>query len=421
MCYRFTNIANTYRSNNALNLARNSVKFAFYTIIFAVFIFVINCGGQTFKIVYAEQNIDNIEQELGNSTQDILNDIDFGELEDMLTEIDSTFNLFNGWSFKDYVARIIKGEESVSIEDFINIFLSSIKESFKNIIFPLSVILIVVLLCLMFNNIKSGKISGVSEIIYFVCLTVVIIIVSSLCAGLIKDTKEGLSNIQEQMNVIFPILLSLMTAMGGVASVKAYTPMLAFLSNAISNIFVYVLLPLFSLSLILSIVGNLSDNTKLTKLNGFINSIFKWILGAVFAVFMSFLTFKGLTAGASDGISVKATKYAIKNYVPMLGGYISEGFELFKAGSLLVKNATGFTSIILLFSTIAVPIISIGVVELGLKLLAGIIEPIGDNRSSNLLYAIAKSLKLLIVVLIGVAMMYFLTIFLLTCSVSNVL
>ena len=103
----------------------------------------------------------------------------------------------------------------------------------------------------------------------------------------------------------------------------------------------------------------------------------------------------------------------------MLGGYISDGFELIKAGGMLVKNATGFASLIILLATIIVPIVSIGILELGLKLLAGVIEPIGDNRVSGLLYDIAKSLKLLIAIIVGVSLMYFLTIFLITCSVSN--
>jgi len=120
-------------------------------------------------------------------------------------------------------------------------------------------------------------------------------------------------------------------------------------------------------------------------------------------------------------VSIKAAKYAIKNYVPMLGGYISEGFELIKAGGLLVKNATGVISVVFIILNIFSPIVSIALLELGLKFLAGIVEPVGDKRSSTVLFGVANSLKLLVVIIVGVSLMFFLTIFLVMCSVSNFL
>ena len=105
----------------------------------------------------------------------------------------------------------------------------------------------------------------------------------------------------------------------------------------------------------------------------------------------------------------------------MLGGYISDGFELVKAGGLLVKNATGVVGIIILLSNIILPVLTIGIVSLCLKLIAGLIEPIDINNSSGLLSSVAKSLRLLVVLIIGVALMFFLMIYLIMCSVSNVI
>ena len=101
MCYRFTNIANTYRSNNVLNLVRNSVKFALYTIIFAVFIFVINCGDQTCKIVYAEQNIDNIEQDIENMKKQKLSSNEKNVLKYQFDVLKQLLEENNEWFFSN--------------------------------------------------------------------------------------------------------------------------------------------------------------------------------------------------------------------------------------------------------------------------------------------------------------------------------
>ena len=48
-----------------------------------------------------------------------------------------------------------------------------------------------------------------------------------------------------------------------------------------------------------------------------------------------------------------------------------------------------------------------------------VVEVVGDKKSSNLIYSISSSLRLLVVVLVGISLMYFFTIFILLCSASN--
>ena len=370
--------------------------------------------------VFAESNNSaNLEEELEKETDKLLDNIDFTEIENIVLNIDKEGLFFNGIGFKEYVSLVIKNKEKIDIETIFSLIFKNLKSRFTSLFSPLILVLVVVLICNLFNVIKSGKISGVSEVVYFVCFSIVVIIISSIVKDLITDSKTCVLSLKKQMDSVLPILLTLIMGMGGVVSAKAFSPLVVILSNIVSAIFINILFPLFTLSLVLSIVGNLSESNKLTKLNGFVKSLFKWIIGVVFAVFMGFLTIKGLTAGASDGLSIKATKYAIKNYIPMLGGYINEGFELVKAGSMLVKNATGFVGVILLFFSIITPIISIAIIELGMKLLAGVIEAVGDKKASNLIYMISGSLKLLVVILVGVALMYFITLYILLCSASN--
>lgn len=415
MCASDAYIKKTNKCNFFSYIAKTLQYFTFLILIFAFFNFC-NISYKA-ELVYAESDGDSIEQEIGNSVDNVLNDVDFSGLEELVDNLGR--EVFNNNSFRDYVLKIINGEELLGVDFVFDTIKKTVAKTFKNILSPLLLVLVIVLICNMFNNIKSKVISGVGEVIYFICFSIIVLIISKLLSGVISDARGALLNLRSQMNSMFPVLLTLMGTMGGDMSIKVYSPMFAFLSNTISNIFLIVLLPLFSVSLILSIVGNLSENTKLEKLNGFIFSLFKWVIGVVFAVYMGFMSINGMIAGASDGISIKATKYAIKNYIPLLGGYISEGFEAVKAGALLVKNATGFVGILLLIATIIAPIVILAVLELGLKFLAGVIEPLGDVKTSRLLYGIGKSLKLLVVVLFGVSLMYFFTIYLVTCSVAN--
>ena len=415
MCFSFPNYKKSNKCNFIASLIKNLLIFAIILTLFAFFNKIVK-----YETCFADDGGDGgLQQKLEGSVGDVLEEIDFSELDDYVSLIDKDVGFFNGKGFKDLVLLIVKGEEVVSINQIFNALFNGVKVGCKALVSPLLMVLVVLLIINTFGYFKSDKISGVSQIVYFVCFSFAIIIISNLAKNVLDKSMFSIMNVKRQMDIIFPILLSMLASMGGVVSVASFSPLLVFLSNIISSVFVYILLPLFSLSLVLSIVGNLTEQTKLDKFNSFIKSVFKWVIGVVFAVFMGVLSVKSFSAGVTDGLSLKATKYAIKNYIPMLGGYISEGFEFVKAGCMLVKNATGIVGVLLLFFNILTPILLVAILELGLKLLAGVIEVVGDKKSSGLIYAIAGSLKLLIVVLVGVMLMYFLTVFVLMCSVTN--
>ena len=222
------------------------------------------------------------------------------------------------------------------------------------------------------------------------------------------------------MEVVFPLLLTIMTAIGGTMSVSIYQPAVALLSSAIMHIFTSVLMPIFIFSIVFTIISNLTSTVKLEKFTKFFQSTFKWIIGGIFTVFMAFLSIQGITASTYDGVSIRTAKYAIRSYVPILGGYLSEGFDVIMASSVLIKNAIGASGLLLMFSSIISPIVKIVVFILVLKLAAAILEPLTDVRISDFIYSVSKSLSMLIVMILGVAFMYLITVGLIMCTANFV-
>ena len=401
------------------NITKKHIKLHIFLLIFA-FLFLLNNIDS--KNVYAENDdVVDVEIELNNATSNILDNMDFSELENYLQNSQFNYSFLNNKTFKEFVVDVVNGEEEFGIKEFFIFLINSFKSLSIQLLSPLLSVFIIILLATLFNNLRGRKISGVSEIIYLVCFAGVVLILSYVISGIVINVKDSISNVQNQMNILFPILITLMTGIGGVATASAYSPLMAMLSFLISKIFFYILFPLFSLSLILSIVGNISENVRLTKFNGFLKSSFKWILGIVCSVFLAYLSVKSVVQAGKDGLSIKATKYAIKNYIPMLGGYISDGFQFVKAGGLIVKNAVGFVGIILIVGTCIIPVLSVGVMQLGLKFLSGVVEPLGDDKSAKFFLSISDSLKMLLAIIIGIAIMYFFTLYLMISSLSGVL
>ena len=161
---------------------------------------------------------------------------------------------------------------------------------------------------------------------------------------------------------------------------------------------------------------NLTKELKIGKFTAFFKSINKWIIGICISAFGIFFTLQGITAANYDGIVRRAAKYAIGNGIPIVGGFLSGGFDLAVAGSVLIKNALGSMSIFLMITVIFEPLILLVSVNVLLRLTAAITQPFGDGRISDFLEETAGNLHYCTAGLLFTAFLYFLSIMLMVCA-----
>ena len=358
---------------------------------------------------YAEQqSVEEIEQELDENIDDQLNNIDFGELDNIFNNLDEEAKgLFNSTSFYDKVMAVLNGELSTDSSSFFQYIFNLFFDNLLKFVPLLALIVVVSILCSFVGQLSpTGKTSSINKVVYFACFGIIIVLLSTTLKDVITNSSNTILSIQKQMEVIFPILLVMLTSVVGVSTSATMQPMVGILSSGVIYLFNAFVLPIFVFSVIFTIVGNLSNEVKLDKFNKFFSSLFKWVIGGIFTIFLAIIAIKGLTASSIDGISIKTAKFALKTYIPILGGYLSDGFNLILVSSMLIKNAVGGVGLLLFLLTIIAPIVNLVVLSLGLKLVAAIVEPISDNKIPNFIYSVANLLTMLIVCLIAVAFMY---------------
>lgn len=362
---------------------------------------------------------EELSQELEQTTNDQLDDLDFGDLDEILQDTQQAAELFGGKSFLEKLAQIISGDFAEDSNSVWEALLNLIFDSLLSFLPIIATIIAVAILGGMIQNLKpnfNGK--SIGSVVHFVTYGVVVILVFTIITRMISTTTATIGSIKAQMDAVFPILLTMLSAVGGSVSVSVYQPAMALLASAIINVFTIFLMPLFLISVVLSLVNNLSNNVKLDKFISFINSLFKWVIGLVFTVFIGFATIQGITAGSIDGLSIKTAKFAIKSYVPIVGSYISDGLYVILASSSLIKNAVGACGLLLLAGTILTPIIELVVFMLALKLMAGIIEPLGDGKIASFVSSLSKSMSMLISMIVAVSFMYVVLTGLVMCSAN---
>ena len=197
-----------------------------------------------------------------------------------------------------------------------------------------------------------------------------------------------------------------------------FSPYIAILSSLLLNGIEAIIFPIFFACLALSVVGNLTDTVRLDKLRGFFSSLGKWILGLGFGLFTTILSGQAMVTSVIDGVSVKATKFALSSYVPILGGYLSEGFDFVMAGSVLIKNAVGLTGIMILAVIILIPLIKLVVFTLALKLTSGVVETLGDSNTAKMISGVSSSVNILTSILLGIGFVFFFVLLLIVFTVN---
>ena len=359
-----------------------------------------------------------VSKELEEKVSEGLDAIEFSELEEWAKQYGANAAFSQG--VEEMVRAVLNGEFTLGVKQFSSVILNAVTGGIKSCIPAFAAIFAIAVMTSMMQGLSSGFLKdNTREIVHFACYAAIIVILSVQITAVVIQVKDIVEGMCGFMQAVFPVLLTLITVLGSSAAAGVYSPLMAALSVGIGSVISSLVLPCFVAAVVLSIVGNISSNIKLGRLTKFFKSVAVFVLAGSFSLFAAFLTMQGLTGGIADSISVKTAKFAVQSYIPILGGYLSDGLDLALTGIILIKNAFGLVSVLVLFACVAVPVVQTAVFTLGLKLTAGLCEPIcSDKRISDLLYGVSKNTSLLIAAPSGMAFMFIILVMLIigTCN-----
>ncbi len=383
----------------------------FLLIVFAVVFLFSELSGDRRASASADSETD-AKEKLEEVIEDLIASLDTEELQKYL----DTLSDFRGIDIKEKLSRLVTGDFSLDYSSLMNSVISFVWEEAKVMLPAFAVILAVVVLCGVLNSAKSSFLnSTLSEIIELAGYLSVGAVVLSCLISVLEAGFGSINGMKKQMDIVYPILLTLMAASGGTVSAGVFRPAVAFMSGGITNLFTSVVLPTSVAVVVLAFVGNLSANVRTVRLGELFKSFNKWIVGLSLGLFSLFLTIQGISSAQYDGLSLRAAKYVISGSVPIVGGFLSGGLDVVLAGSAIIKNAVGSFAVFLLVGTLLRPLLLILVFQLFLRLCAAATEPVG-GKISSFLSRLATDSGYFLAGLLCVAFLYFLTLLLLVCS-----
>lgn len=361
-------------------------------------------------LVFAEEIVEN--NELYETIKEQIGALDLRDLQEYLHSLNAFSDQTVGERLIEYIKGVDFDYKSFG-KEFLGLLFAKVWELFP----AFACVAAVTLLSGIISTLKSNSVGATSsKMIFIITYAAALIPLIGVLAEVFERSLASVAAMQKQMQLFFPLMLTLMSASGSTVSVSVCRPAVAFFCTSIVSIIDTVVFPMTITIIVFSMAGKLTEDLKISKFTAFFKSINKWIIGVCVSVFGIFFTLQGITCATYDGVVRRAAKYAIGNGIPIVGGFLSGGFDLAVAGGILIKNSLGSMSIFLMLSVLFEPIAMLIAVNLLLRLISAITQPFGDSKISDFLEETAENMHYCTAGLLFVGFLYFLTIMIMIFS-----
>ena len=327
-------------------------------------------------------NISNFIDEANKYSNDILKDIDIQEL----------------------LNNAIKGELDTNqlLKNIFPILGTEIKEALK----VMGSILIIVLIHSVLKSISDNlNNKSVAQITYYVQYILIATVIMTNFSSIITLSKEAVGNMISFIQLLFPLLMTLMLASGSVVSVNLVQPIILFIINLISNIFQSIIIPIILVGTALAIISKISDRIQIDKLSKFLKSSSVWVIGILLTIFVGVLSIEGTLGSSVDGITAKTAKAAVSSFIPVVGKVLGDAVDTVIGCSAILKNAIGIVGVIVVIAICITPILKLAIITIIYHLTAALCEPIADSKIVSLITQMADTFKILLAILCSISVM----------------
>ncbi len=346
-------------------------------------------------------------QELDDTTQQILEET-LAQTEDILAP---------DFNFTETAKQMTKNTFSFRFDSVINYITNLlIGEIRENIGLLVKILVLSVLAGILCNLQQSLPGDGVSEISFLACFAVIAGLSVTLVSELTKIAITTIDNLVLLIAGLMPVMNTLIISSNPVAGTGFY-PGLFLAMQSFVTICKNFFLPIIMVITALSVINALSGRFHITRLIGFARQIVKWGLGILLTIFVGILSIHSFTYNATT-VAGRTVKYALSNFVPLVGGVLAESAEAVIRSVRLIRGAIGITGILALLSICCLPLIKILATSVLYRFSAAVMEPATDKRIVSLLMDLSGNITLIFVIVLMVTVMFIISLALL-CALAT--
>lgn len=339
------------------------------------------------------------EEEIMSSTQEKFNISGF-----INQAQEYTGDFFDDIDLSDMLNQAVQGKvnNQTIYKKIIKILGNEVSSNIKILI---SILVIIVIHGILKSITDSLENSNVSQIIYFVQYILIVTLIMSNFTEIIKLIKETANNLVGFINLLMPLLLTLMVYTGNITTSSVLEPIVLFISNFIGNIIVDALIPIVLIIVVFSIISKISDRVQVEKISKFLKSGVVWFLGIVLTIFVGVVSLEGTLSSSVDGVTAKTAKAVVSSVIPVVGKVLGDVVDSVLGCGVILKNAVGVVGVIVIIGICILPVLKIATLSIMYSLASAVVQPVADDKIVKLLDEMSGVFKLLLAILCSLSVM----------------
>ncbi len=311
-------------------------------------------------------------------------------------------------SLKEVIQSMVSGEMEWNPKDILSHIL---KAFFREVVANASLLgklVILAIICVVLQNLSTAFDKGsTGQLTYVITYLVLVSLAVASFAVAVDAGREVVDKMVSFMQILMPLLLTLLVTVGGITSAAIFQPILFASFTIMGTIIRNVVLPLLFFSAVLSIASNLSPRLKLSNMAGLFKTVAMTMLGCFITIFLGLLSIQGVAGAVGDGVALRVVKYTTDAFVPVVGGMFSSALEAIVSSSLLIKNAVGIVGVIIALLIMIMPLLKILCLAFIYKLASALIQPVGDGQVTDCLQSLGNNLIAVFAAVAVVGLMFF--------------
>ncbi len=286
-----------------------------------------------------------------------------------------------GFDAEELLSGLVEGKEVFSVSSIIEKALDILFGEMKNTVRFLVMIIAIAVFSTYLTNIQSSfQTNETTGAAFFVCYLIISGIAAAALLEVIDCGRVLVNNIAVFMRMMVPVMLVSLASSGAPVSATTFELVMLGIIEITEWVIEVFFIPMIMMSTALTLVNNLSSNLNAEKLVQFMNKFIKWGIGIVMTIFVGVMSLQSIVSGGADALTVKVTKFAASNLIPVVGGALSETVETVIKCGAVIKNSVGVLGIIIVVLMAAIPLIKIAACLIMFRLCAAVIQPISDEK-----------------------------------------
>ena len=333
-------------------------------------------------------------------------------LYDYISRIKTDVELLQGLDPVDYINTFIsEGKGNLSFDTIMKAVISLFFKEVKSVLALVVSIVTIAILCALLKNLQdSFDNESISQVAFYACYALIIIILSKSFIISLSVAQNVINDVSNFMNALLPILVTMIALAGGVTQAATMDPFVLGAVILIPKIYTNVIIPMILMGFVLEFANNISEEHKITNLCKLMKQCIVWFQGIIVTAFIALLTIRGISASTMDAVTLKTAKFAVDNFIPILGKTFSDAITSVAGYSLIIKNAISSIGLVVVLLILLYPIIKLILMTLIYKISAALVEPVSDSRITKSLEAAGNSMVLIISCVLTVTLLFFILI-----------